>query len=273
MSSFSRLKHRDLRALYLALGECCELGRCPEAWLQRLHERFAQLVGAEFSFVFDRHDGSRVARLALSSEDRALAFGCPLDAFQRVAKAYFDNDVGRHDPPMQTFARLAGTACTLPRQQLAPDLDWYRSMAYNEYYRTLGVDQYLASRRPLEDGGALVFVFWREIGGASFDDRATAVLSLAHSEIANLVGQGRLVLPREAEKPLLSQRQQQVLQLVGEGLTEKEVAGELGISIHTVHDHVKALHRILGVGTRGELVGVACAIACEGWPDRPSFHP
>ncbi len=37
------------------------------------------------------------------------------------------------------------------------------------------------------------------------------------------------------------------------GLGEKQVADELGVSPHTVHEYVKALYRRLGVTSRAEL--------------------
>lgn len=37
-------------------------------------------------------------------------------------------------------------------------------------------------------------------------------------------------------------------------MSEKEIAFDLGVSTHTAHDHVKAIHRVLGVRSRGELL-------------------
>ncbi|MCC6623516.1 MAG: hypothetical protein IT385_19805 [Deltaproteobacteria bacterium] len=41
------------------------------------------------------------------------------------------------------------------------------------------------------------------------------------------------------------------------GLSEKQIAAELGMSPHTVHDHVKRLHLRFGVQSRGELIARA----------------
>ena len=45
-------------------------------------------------------------------------------------------------------------------------------------------------------------------------------------------------------------RQEEVVQLLSLGLTEKQVAAELQISWQTVHAHVKRLYKRYGVGTR-----------------------
>lgn len=60
--------------------------------------------------------------------------------------------------------------------------------------------------------------------------------------------------PREDIIKELTPAQVRVYDLLLEGLLEKEVALQLGISIHTVHDHVKAIYRALSVTSRGELI-------------------
>ncbi|MEM7807371.1 MAG: helix-turn-helix transcriptional regulator [Planctomycetota bacterium] len=52
----------------------------------------------------------------------------------------------------------------------------------------------------------------------------------------------------------LTDRQREVLDRLLAGDSEKEIAGRLGISRHTVHGHVKDLHRLHAVCSRGELL-------------------
>ncbi|MQA98076.1 MAG: LuxR family transcriptional regulator [Streptosporangiales bacterium] len=52
----------------------------------------------------------------------------------------------------------------------------------------------------------------------------------------------------------LTHREQDVLRLLARGLTTAEITRELGISPHTVRDHVKALFGKVGVRSRAELV-------------------
>ena len=53
--------------------------------------------------------------------------------------------------------------------------------------------------------------------------------------------------------PSLSERQKQVLCLIDQRLTIKEIAGELGISETRVNQHIDALKRRLGANTHREL--------------------
>jgi DNA-binding NarL/FixJ family response regulator len=55
----------------------------------------------------------------------------------------------------------------------------------------------------------------------------------------------------------LTPRENQALQGLGRGLTNKAIAAELGIAPETVRDHVSALLRKLGASNRTEAVGKA----------------
>jgi DNA-binding NarL/FixJ family response regulator len=76
-------------------------------------------------------------------------------------------------------------------------------------------------------------------------------------EVANavrMVGRGMTVFARQAEGPAtpLSAREREVLELIGAGATNREIAERLYLSPHTVKDHTTALYRKLGVRNRAE---------------------
>jgi DNA-binding NarL/FixJ family response regulator len=64
---------------------------------------------------------------------------------------------------------------------------------------------------------------------------------------------------------VLSRREEEVLRLVAEGLTNKEIARQLRVSENTVKTHVTSLFNRLGVDSRARAVAVA---ANEGLLDR-----
>ena len=70
---------------------------------------------------------------------------------------------------------------------------------------------------------------------------------------------GRSRSQRAANK-LLTRRQNDVLQYLVEGLTNKEIALRLGLNIRTVTMHVGALKRRLGASTRAQSVVRAAAL-------------
>lgn len=55
----------------------------------------------------------------------------------------------------------------------------------------------------------------------------------------------------------LTDREQHVLELLIEGQSVRSIADQLGRSSHTVHDHVKNLHKKIGASSRGELIAKA----------------
>lgn len=60
--------------------------------------------------------------------------------------------------------------------------------------------------------------------------------------------------PNGPRLSILTPAQHRVYELLLHGLIEKEVATRLKISVHTVHDHTKAIYKALSVSTRGELI-------------------
>ena len=63
----------------------------------------------------------------------------------------------------------------------------------------------------------------------------------------------------------LSEAQRKVFDRLVTGLAEKSIARQLGLSPHTVHNHVRAIFRIIGVHSRPELFAMLLPR-----PDRPS---
>lgn len=57
----------------------------------------------------------------------------------------------------------------------------------------------------------------------------------------------------------LTPRLRDTLRGLARGRSEKQLAAELGLSPHTVHDYVKALYRHFGVQSRAELLALCVA--------------
>ncbi len=52
----------------------------------------------------------------------------------------------------------------------------------------------------------------------------------------------------------LTAREQELVELVINGLSNKEIAARCSISVHTVKDHLKHVYRKVGAGHRTELI-------------------
>ena len=80
-------------------------------------------------------------------------------------------------------------------------------------------------------------------GEAEVPDRPAEARGETRDDLENLEIAGRL-----------PPRTRQVLDRLLAGDSEKQAAQAMGISRHTVHDHVKVLHREFDVASRGELL-------------------
>ncbi len=71
-----------------------------------------------------------------------------------------------------------------------------------------------------------------------------------------MVGLGMTVFQPQVEidAPPLSQREREVLDLIADGSTNREIAAALHLSPHTIKEHTSALYRKLGARNRAEAV-------------------
>jgi two-component system, NarL family, nitrate/nitrite response regulator NarL len=100
---------------------------------------------------------------------------------------------------------------------------------------------------------------------ATFDDFVTTIRSVVAGTVVlppQLTGSlfnqiarqaGRLGAPRELESVRLTQRERQVIDLIAEGLANKDIAARLHIAVHTVKSHVHNVLEKLALHSRLEV--------------------
>jgi DNA-binding NarL/FixJ family response regulator len=94
-------------------------------------------------------------------------------------------------------------------------------------------------------------------GAAGFVSKDLDAVEVARA--VRMVGQGMTLYPPKADQPapLLTEREREVLELIGAGATNREIAEQLYLSPHTVKEHTSALYRKLGARNRAEAVQLA----------------
>jgi pSer/pThr/pTyr-binding forkhead associated (FHA) protein len=110
------------------------------------------------------------------------------------------------------------------------------------------VDEQRIDSSPVEAGQLLRF------GSVSFLITASGTDDLdSDAETASL-SQARDSMLAEVERLNLTAAQRRVLDVLLDGLPEKQVAAKLRISQHTVHNHIRKIYVAACVGSRAELL-------------------
>ena len=94
----------------------------------------------------------------------------------------------------------------------------------------------------------------RAAGAAGFVSKDWSAPEIA--KLVRLVGDGKEAFTDApvSEGPLLTDREREILGLIAEGATNREIAGSLFLSPHTVKEHTSSLYRKLGARNRADAV-------------------
>lgn len=157
---------------------------------------------------------------------------------------------------------------------LLPETQFRCSPLFDEYYRAVGINYVMALPVHVEGRELVSFVFNRI--DRDFTETERACAEAIRPLLGNLYRMARALDARAAwgaPAPIppaadacLTCRERQVLQWLGSGKTDKDIATILGISPRTVHKHLQRIYEKLGVETRT----AACARYFFSTTTRPS---
>jgi DNA-binding CsgD family transcriptional regulator len=272
MRDSAPVRDSDFRAMLRLAGEAGELP--PGSRQRRLHllDGVRRLVGGQSSLMFLLGPGAGRGPLT----DAPVFMTASMPAGQQAA---FEHLIRYNPPPRNPIVPLLlrnpAPLLTQHRRQVAPERTWFHSDFYNEFLRPKGLDDVLYVKVPVPGGRTLALAVLRGAGDQPFGDRECRLADLFHEEAGRLYG---IDAPTPADLPIprgpamlqtpgvsdgaapdgrlaaLPPRLRPVLSHLLDGQGEKQVAIQLGLSRHTVHEYVKALYRKLNVSSRGELM-------------------
>lgn len=185
----------------------------------------------------------------------ALSHGGFLDGdFPRLLKAIDHPESWGIFAKMTREMKQRNTHLTWTRRQMDPD-DHFGRKTVKKMWEDAGVGDLMISACPLKSGGLSGIGIYRNPGAPEFDLRNAR---MAHIVLAEVPWLHEVELNGDGEKmmilPKLSPRRRVVLNLVLEGYSRKEMAADLGISIHTMDGYVKDIFRHFGVHSQAELI-------------------
>jgi DNA-binding CsgD family transcriptional regulator len=254
MSKSQRLRHSDLKNIYRLIGDCRDEGADPIAWRRRLLEGMMQLTGARVAYVvglsgFPGPDlrPAEMIQLGLEESKQTKLFA---EHFEFMFR-------GGEDALLTAFMALPADRLNTRSHIQMIDVDhWQRSESYQRFHREMDMEPGVLSMCPLQLQGVCyqhTLTVRRCVGERPFTLRDVRLLNHLHQELAPLIGP-RLAMADEPSASELSPRLQQTLRCLLDGLSEKQIADQLGISPTTVHEYVTALYRRFSVNGRAELM-------------------
>ncbi len=244
----SSLAESDVRAMVRLLGEVIVASGEINEKRRLLMDGMCELIGAtawvwsmsEFhpdkppSSVGLVHGGFDEARFALYLE----AINHP--AMEAVSR------------PSSLELQTKGTHLTRTRRQMDPQglLD---QSAAGPLWEKLDIGPLIMSLRPMESGGVNAIRVYRTLGEPHFHEREAKIAHIILSEVPWL---HYSAFPDQASHEItnLYPRHRTILNLLCEGWSRKKIAGQLGLSVNTVHGYTKVIFKHFGVHSQSELV-------------------
>jgi DNA-binding CsgD family transcriptional regulator len=264
MARSQRLRLRDVRAVFRLLGEIRELGADPLAWRRHMLASLDRVIGSP---VGSSSEGVYTAGVPITVPESNVYVGVLSARDRQMLTRFAASLAAARCPVFRLITRRhpGGRTGNYGRGRVEPPFDdrtWYGSDTI-VCRREAGIDDFLYSRQSLPWGRAAHFISLNRLpGDPSFTDGQAQLLHILHQELARL-WRG----PEDRQRAVLPPRLRQVVELLCEGNSEKQIAAKLKLSRHTVHNYLKELHRRFSVASRGELLARLAAA------QRPDFFP
>ncbi|MEZ6092151.1 MAG: helix-turn-helix transcriptional regulator [Pirellulaceae bacterium] len=266
MMSTSPLSIDEIRQVFWLLGECTELGADPIVWRQHLARGSATLVREHFVNVVEttviRSEDGSPKPVTLGYFNGGDLINAKFELIHQFMEA-----PEQINPMIPRMLSPDNPASTHLRQEFVQDDDWYRSHFYQEYLRPLGLNDQVTSIDLTAPHSASA-ICWLSYPRETCPSRAAIILQFLQTELTRLKRMGKLAPIGGFSLTHLTSRQLQILYGLFQGDSEKQLALRLGISQHTVHDHLKRLHARMGASSRGELL----AACLKFWPALESLQ-
>lgn len=220
-----------------------EAGSEDEPCESHLLERLATLV---------RCDTISYAELAPGRAETVFetTFGCGLDEPEEPYWAVV------HEHPIHLHRHATGSRAAVKIYDFITPRELRRTQFYSEFIRPWASPFLITIALPAPSGRTRGFCFTRT--EKDFGERERSLLEVLRPHLAQL--RRAADERRRTEKPYsenITKRQSEVLTLVGEGLTNRQIAERLWISPGTVRRHLDNVYSELGVHTRSAALRAA----------------
>ncbi|MDF1741235.1 MAG: helix-turn-helix transcriptional regulator [Verrucomicrobiales bacterium] len=249
MSDSTGLMESDVRAMVRLLGEVAALDTGHEERKRVLMDGVCELLGADYwvwGLMTKFVSGEPPVYTAMATG------GFEADQFPKLLVAYEHPDLGHLTGPLADEMAEKGAQITRRREDFDPDNIFPQSGA-SPLFLSANVDVPLLILRPIQNGCASGIGIYRKFASPRFTPREAQIAHIILSEVHWLHEQGWPWSPAK-QLPSLPLRCRLVLNLLLEGLSRKQIANQMEISVHTVSDYAKQLYDYFQVNSQPELI-------------------
>ncbi len=240
-----RLKLSEVRRIYRLIGEVRELAADPQQWRQHMIRRLATLFDAAVVVSSEIHARTTAKPGTLKITD--IGWGC--DQGDHLWQIQSERE---EENPSEFWLSIVNTE----KPQAVPGQENV-TVPVEPTKPVHGGKSFIMSQYALPHVGTVDQLgLHREWGDKPFGPTDHRLARIFHLELGRLWKRDAINRAKNPSKDL-APRLAQTLEALLNGASEKEVSNQLGISRHTVHNYVKALHQRFGVNSRGELLAKA----------------
>lgn len=229
---------------------CSTIGALDASWvaLKKFDGNHPKLPFDECHFVTQKMQGwTPTAAMYLNPEK----------TFERVAERWFmharKNGI---DPISQELLKGIGTPRVCIREDVVSEEAWKNHWMASKFLSYYGVGERMVGMFPVTEDCECCILLDRKLGGKPFTQLDKHYFHLA---VSGLYGLHRhLCLERGvvSATSLLSQREGQTYRKLLTNMSEAEIAEEMGLSAHTVHDYARKLYKKFNVKGRVGLMAL-----------------
>jgi DNA-binding CsgD family transcriptional regulator len=173
-----------------------------------------------------------------------------------------------HTHPIVKHMQASGDGGPTRISDVIDRRSFHRLALYRELYAPLGVEHQIAFSLPAPAGHMLAIVLSRQT--EDFTDAERDLLArarphliqayrnaLEHTALLRRVGLAPAMPPADLPAYGLTEREAAVVRRVASGLSNRDIAEEMGLSARTIQKHLEHAYRKLGVSSRSEAARIA----------------
>lgn len=236
-----RVHHTDVQSL-LRLADSLHAATNPIARKRMMLAGLSRLTGADSGALIVTGSSARLSQRRLIS---AVIY--QTDTASEIDGSSMPHECSANQPSAdRSFSALHGSASSLCGNGYEAFLTWLTNERMN------GPCVICSNRLSCAPGLATIYLFRPSRKSQPFTARHRLLVDLFHKNTCWLYEPDLVLLSSDARD--MTPREHQTLELLLNGLSEKQIAGRMGLSHNTVHHYVKALHRHFGVSSRSELL-------------------